>query len=59
MSDKTKARIESLREQGRFVILNYCNEIGCKDCPFNRKEDGCRMTDIDREIDMLKSTEAK
>jgi len=34
-------KLSKLNEEQTYIILNYCNAIGCKDCPLNRKPDPC------------------
>ena len=34
-------KLEKLNQQQTYIIRNYCNTIGCKDCPLNRKPDPC------------------
>lgn len=38
-----------IRRQG-FIIKNYCNTIGCKDCPLQRDDGGCESTDLNSNI---------
>jgi hypothetical protein len=48
--------INQLRERSRDVIINVCNEIGCKNC--NLKWDGgCASSDLENKIAELEYPE--
>jgi len=41
MRERDDATLEELERQHTHVIRNFCNAIGCKECPLNRKPDPC------------------
>ncbi|MCP9290026.1 hypothetical protein [Gracilimonas sediminicola] len=49
------SELQLLHDRQRSVIQNFCNSIGCKDCPHQRfdehgKHDGCISTDLQDKI---------
>ena len=43
MSDKReiKSELESVRNELRSTIKNYCDDIGCKNCPLREEDNNC------------------
>jgi hypothetical protein len=50
MNDSDKRKLERLNEQQRYIIKNYCDAIGCRDCPLNRKPDDCDSIILQNQI---------
>jgi hypothetical protein len=43
-------QLKKLNEEQTHIIRNYCNAIGCRDCPLNRKPDQCRSMELQDKI---------
>lgn len=48
-----KDELESVRQQQKNTIQNYCNSIGCKNCPLQEPDGNCHSTQLqDREYNL-------
>jgi len=50
LTESEQRRLKQLNDRQTSVIINYCNTIGCKDCPLNRKPDPCESNILQDEI---------
>lgn len=51
MTDADESKLKQLNARQTSIIHNYCNTIGCKDCPLNRKPDAeCESIELQGQI---------
>ncbi len=54
MTELDKIKLDKLNDLHRIVIKNYCDEIGCEDCPVKIDDDECessKLQDLIMEIE--------
>lgn len=45
-----KRKLKQMNDRQTHIVNNYCNTIGCKDCPLNRKPDDCESIELQGKI---------
>ena len=50
MKKSDERKLKQLNERQSFIIRNYCNAVGCRDCPLNRKPDDCESINLQDKI---------
>ena len=43
-------KLNNLNQEQTYIIKNYCNAIGCKECPLNRSPDPCDSSILQSQI---------
>jgi hypothetical protein len=44
--EQLEIELESVHNQQRNTIENYCNSIGCRDCPLSEPDGECHSTQL-------------
>ena len=50
MEESKILELKNLNDRQTYIIITYCNAVGCRDCPLNRDPDDCESIELQGKI---------